>query len=92
MLWNQQPVITDLSIFYSNDLKKPIGTFRCSCGMVYSRSGPDESESDRDRIGKIITYGEVWEQKLRELVEVKGMGLRPIARALNVDSDRVQLE
>ena len=87
----QQPVITDLSVSYSNDLKKPIGTFRCSCGMVYSRSGPDKSESDRDRIGKVITYGEVWEQKLRELVEMKGMGLRPIALQHNVDSDRVQL-
>ncbi len=86
----QQPVITDLSISYSNDLKKPVGTFRCSCGMVYSRSGPDESESDRDRIGKMIAYGDVWEQKLRELVEVKRMGLRPIARALNVDPNTVK--
>lgn len=59
----QQPVITDLSISYSNDLKKPVGTFRCSCGMIYSRSGPDESESDRYRIGKILAYGEVWEEQ-----------------------------
>ena len=86
----QQPVITDLSISYSNDLKKPVGTFRCSCGMVYSRSGPEESEADRYRIGKIIAYGDVWEQKLRELVEVKRMGLRPTARALNVDPNTVK--
>ena len=84
-----QPVITDLKISHCLENKKPLGTFTCSCGMVYSRSGEDNTEEDKLRIGRVVAYGRVWENKLRELVEVEKLGLRATARELRVDPNTV---
>jgi len=54
-----QPVVTELAISRCCDTKKPVGTFRCSCGMIYCRTGPDETEDDKYRIGKIKAYGPI---------------------------------
>lgn len=85
-----QPVITDLEISHCLESKKPLGTFSCDCGMIYSRSGEDKTEEDKLRIGRVITYGRVWENKLRELVEVKKLGLRATARELRVDPNTIK--
>ncbi|MGQ4650328.1 TnsD family Tn7-like transposition protein [Lyngbya aestuarii] len=85
-----QPVVTDLAISNCCDTKKPVGTFRCSCGMIYCRTGPDTTEDDQYRIGKIKAYGTVWEHKLRELVEVQRLGLRATARQLRVATRTVK--
>ena len=85
-----KPVITDLKVSHCLENKKPLGTFTCSCGMIYSRSGEDKTEEDKLRIGRVITYGRVWEGKLRELVEVKKLGLRATARELRVDPNTVK--
>ena len=85
-----QPVITDLKVTHCLENKKPLGTFTCSCGMIYSRSGEDQTEEDKLRIGRVITYGQVWEDKLRELLEVKKLGLRATARELRVDTNTVK--
>lgn len=85
-----QPVITDLEISHCLENKKPLGTFICSCGMVYSRTGEDTTEEDKLRIGRVITYGRVWSDKLRELVEVKKLGLRATARELRVDTNTIK--
>ena len=77
--------ITDLSISLCCDTKKPAGTFSCSCGFIYCRTGPDQTEADTRRIGKIKAVGSVWQQKLRHLVEVEQLGLRETARRLQVD-------
>ena len=84
-----QSVVTELVISRCCDTKKPVGTFRCSCGMIYCRTGPDETEDDQYRIGKIKAYGQAWEHKLRELVEVQRLGLRATARQLKVDAKTV---
>ena len=70
--------------------KKPLGTFSCSCGMIYSRSGEDKTEEDKLKIGRVIAYGEVWENKLIELVEIEKLGLRATARELQVDPNTVK--
>ena len=84
-----KPVITDLAVSHCLENKKPLGTFSCACGMVYSRSGEDKTEEDKSRIGRVITYGRIWENKLRELVEVKKLGLRATARELRVDPNTI---
>jgi len=67
----------------------PVGTFKCSCGFVYSRRGPDLNENDRYRIGRIKEFGEVWLKKLQDLTELKDIGLRATARELGVDPNTV---
>lgn len=79
-----QPVIDNLKITYDGKSKKTIGTFTCSCGFVYSRSGPDMNKEDRYKVGRIKIFGPVWEKKLRNLVQQK-LSLRQIARELKVD-------
>lgn len=46
-----------------------VGVFKCDCGFTYSRPGPDKTEGDRNRCGKVMQYGHVWENKFKELVD-----------------------
>jgi Tn7-like transposition protein D/TniQ len=85
----RQPVITDLNISHCLENKQPLGVFTCECGTIYCRTGPDRTEEDKYKIGKIIAFGEVWEEKLRELVEQRKLGLRAVARELKVDARTV---
>ncbi|HEU5374080.1 MAG TPA: TnsD family transposase [Ktedonobacteraceae bacterium] len=64
---------------------RPVGTFSCSCGFVYSRTGPDSSAEDQFCFSKIRVFGQNWEMRLRTLWEDKSVSLRGIARQLNVD-------
>lgn len=84
-----KPAVTQLAISHCCDTKKPVGTFSCSCGFVYCRTGPDQTEEDFRRIGKIKAVGVVWQQKLRQLVEVERVGLRETARRLKVDPNTI---
>jgi hypothetical protein len=84
-----KPVVCDLKVSHSTDLKCPVGTFSCTCGFVYTRSGPDESEDARYRFGRIKAFGTVWEEKLKELVNQK-LSLRETARLLGVDPNTVK--
>ncbi|MFA1711482.1 TnsD family transposase [Peribacillus frigoritolerans] len=62
----------------------PIGTFTCECGFKYSRKGPDTTRSDKFKIGKVISYGSVWEQKLIELRYKRKKTIKEVANILNV--------
>jgi len=84
-----QPVITEVSIRYDSKIKRPVGTFRCSCGFVYARSGPDSSEEDRNKVGRVKEFGQIWEAKLIELLQ-KDLSLREIASRLKVDVNTVK--
>lgn len=82
-------VVKKIAISYCYDTKRPIGTFTCSCDFVYSRRGPDVSPEDRYKIGRIKSYGAVWEQKLKMLLGQK-LSTRSIAKTLRVDSKTVK--
>ncbi len=82
-------VVSDLKVAYSTDSKCPVGTFSCTCGFVYIRSGPDESEDARYRFGRIKAFGTAWEERLKELVNQK-LSLRETARLLGVDANTVK--
>ena len=84
-----QPVVEDMSIRYDSKIKKPIGTFTCSCGFVYARKGPDISDDDKYRVGRIKVFGAVWDRKLGELLK-EDLSLREIARRLHVDVNTVK--
>ncbi len=84
-----QPVVEDMSIRYDSKVKRPIGTFSCSCGFVYARKGPDTRADDKYRVGRIKVFGEVWERKLGELLN-EDLSLREIARRLHVDVNTVK--
>ncbi|NJD92197.1 MAG: hypothetical protein FIA91_11930, partial [Geobacter sp.] len=68
----------------------PVGTFACRCGFAYSRSGPDQRREDRTRIGRIVSMGHVWENRLLDLILTERKSFRAAARQLNVDTKTVQ--
>ncbi|MFT4413329.1 TnsD family transposase [Fredinandcohnia humi] len=69
--------------------KKPVGTFSCFCGFIYSRKGPDTDKEDRFKIGLIKEFGSVWELKLIEVSKMK-LSLRKKAELLGVDPKTVK--
>lgn len=81
--------IKEIEIKYNTDSKNPLGTFRCSCGFTYLRSGPDTESDDRYKISKVKNYGTVWEEKIKELAEKK-LSLRETSRRLKVDPATVK--
>jgi hypothetical protein len=64
---------------------RPVGTFSCGCGFSYVRSGPDSSTEDKFRIGRVITFGSVWEAKLKQLWKDSSLSLSEAGRRLGVD-------
>lgn len=64
---------------------KPTAKFNCGCGFAYVRTGPDSSPEDRFRIGRIISFGQAWEAKLKQSWRASSLSISEIARRLGVD-------
>lgn len=77
-------IAMDLRITTCTDTRKPIGIFTCSCGFIYSLRGPDEHEEDALKIGRIKAFGNVWREKLQNLL-AKGLSYYAIAQILECD-------
>ena len=88
---NKGLVINKVKVTHCYDTKRPVGTFECNCGFVYSRRGPDTSPNDKFKVGRIKSFGSVWEKKLIQLLTNK-MGLRETARIMKVDSKTIKLQ
>lgn len=84
-----QPVITHLKVTRCNDTKRPVGTFSCGCGFVYTRKGPDKTKEDKIRIGRIKVFGDTWLNKLYQLVEREKMSYKACSRILKVDTKTI---
>lgn len=79
-----QNVIDECEVTQCSKSRKPIGTFNCSCGFNYARKGPDEGVEDRNRIGRIKSFGQHWIQQLQRL-NLQSLSLRAKAAKLGVD-------
>lgn len=84
-----QKTIQSMCISYSHDSKKLIGTFSCECGFVYSTTNASISYGQKLTPGKIKSFGNKWERKLKELLVNKKVSFRGAARELNVDTNTV---
>jgi hypothetical protein len=69
--------------------KRSVGIFACICGFVYSRIGPDRLPEDVFRKDKVLSYGTVWETKLKELWLDPTITRRDIARFLGISEANV---
>lgn len=85
----KERVVRDVSITTCSDTGKPVGTFTCDCGFVYSRRGPDVNERDVFRVGRIKSFGDVWEAKLQSLL-LKGLSYYAVAQILECDYTTVK--
>ncbi|BBN97583.1 TnsD family Tn7-like transposition protein [Sporolactobacillus terrae] len=85
-----QPVIPNVKETICTDTRKPVGTFTCSCGFIYSRRGPDHSEEDRYKVGHVKQFGPVWQDKLHDLIHTKKLGYYAAAKQLKADIGTVK--
>ncbi|HWT02905.1 MAG TPA: TnsD family transposase [Pyrinomonadaceae bacterium] len=86
----RERVVTACRVTHRGRRQRPVGTFACACGFVYSRTGPDEGAGDRFRIGRMKAFGRVWEAKLKQLWDDPSLCRTEVARRLGVDPLTVQ--
>jgi hypothetical protein len=68
-----------------------VGTFTCSiCGFTYLRRGPDNLIEDRFRIGRIVSFGHLWDKRLSDIVLLNIYSLSEIARIMGVTRDTIK--
>lgn len=83
-------VITECYIKKSNDTKKLFGTFTCSCGYIYCRSGPDKSEDDKYKKSRVKEYGHIWKQSLINIIiSKKYANISKIAKVLRCSQSTI---
>ncbi len=85
----KKDVIEDVVVTDDYKTRVPVGTFRCNCGFVYSRKGPDKSLDDRYKIGRIKEFGDVWINRLKKYINDNKYTLRETARLMNCDPKTV---
>lgn len=78
-------VVKNLKITEDYKTRLPVGTFSCDCDFVYSRKGPDKDETDKYKIGRIRSFGKVWEDRLKVYLKEEKYGLRELARLMYCD-------
>lgn len=84
----RKPVVCSCNVSRCTDTGRPVGTFRCECGFIYSRRGPDRSEEDRFYRGRIRSFGHVWASRLQQCMQ-EGLSYRAAASILGVDTKTV---
>ncbi len=85
----KKKVVRTINITQDYKTRVPVGTFICSCGFVYSRKGPDKTEQDKFKIGRIKSFGFTWENKLKALLSNRKYGVREISRIMSCDCKTV---
>lgn len=81
----RKPVISDYKLSSRLRDNRPTATFSCGCGFTYARSGPDSSPEDRFCIGRMLSFGQTWEAKLKRLWKDSSLSLSEVGRRLGVD-------
>lgn len=81
----QQPIITNCYVRFRGKNHRPTGTFSCTCGFIYTRTGPDASSEDRYRISRMKEFGPVWEGALKNRWIDQSLSINKIARLQGVD-------
>lgn len=81
----RQPVVLEYQLGGRLRYGRPTGKFSCECGFAYARTGPDSAPEDRFRVGRIISFGQVWETELKQLWRVSSLSISEIGRRLGVD-------
>jgi|SRR5215213_136770 len=82
----REPVISDYKLSPRLRGGRPTATFSCRCGFTYARSGPDSSPNDRFWVRRMVSFGTVWEAKLKQLWKDSSLSLSEVGRQLRVDT------
>lgn len=87
----QELLIHDCVVTQDYRTGRPIGSFTCKeCQFSYSRSGPDSTDEDKYKIGKVKNFGDVWKDKLSRLYSIEKLSMRKISSELGVSPKTVK--
>ncbi|PRR70121.1 TnsD family Tn7-like transposition protein [Clostridium thermopalmarium] len=84
-------VVDDCKITKNDQTGNPQGTFTCSCGYIYSRSGPDESEDSRYIKNVVKAFGKVWEDKLKYYIENTDYGVYKLSKIMGCSTKSIKV-
>jgi hypothetical protein len=74
---------------YSQGIR-PVAIFKCGgCGFTYNRPGPDRVPKDLFRIGRVLKYGPVWEETLRQYWNDPSQSFTKIRKMLGLPSHQL---
>lgn len=76
-------VIDKCEVQYTYRSRDPKGIFKCNCGYVYSRKGPDKNEQDIFRVDKVLEIGQAWENKYKTCLEESNYNIKYTAKKMN---------
>lgn len=83
----KQEVIEVYSISKSHDKNKNItGTFKCSCGFIYTRNNKNSNKYDYSSIKE---FGLVWEEKLKNTILSSDFTISDISSIMNCNEKTV---
>ena len=85
--------INECQIAHTQDhTKRPLGTFSCDCGFSYRRTGADAADDQRYKYDRIMTFGDVWYDKLRTMVATGDCTLSQMSQVLGVAISTLKIE
>ncbi|WP_341299654.1 TnsD family Tn7-like transposition protein [Lysinibacillus sp. FSL H8-0500] len=82
-------VVTDLEVAKRKSTGALVGKFKCSCGFIYTRTGPEKDESEKWIRDRVNAYGEEWESKFDELRNMN-LSSEEISRILKIAEPTVR--
>ncbi|NFE18029.1 hypothetical protein FDF42_05935 [Clostridium botulinum] len=85
-----QKVINKCEIKNAYRSTVPKGIFKCTCGYVYSRNGPDENEQDMFRADKVLEEGEMWKTKLKKYLEESNYNIRDTSKIMQCSEYQIK--
>jgi Tn7-like transposition protein D len=86
----RQPVIEACQVVNHAERNIPVGIFKCDCGFIYARNGPDAAPEDRFKISRVKTYGPVWEESLKQMWNDASISIHQISCRLNTTKSVVK--
>lgn len=87
----QQRVIESYQLNHNARNGNPIGIFTCpNCKFAYQRTGPDTKPEDQSRIGRVKSYGSLWDDTLKNLWENSSLTMTEVADKLGFDWRTIQ--
>lgn len=84
----KQNFVAECKVKISRESMRPLGTFICTCGYIYTRKGPDTELNARYK-GRVKEFGKLWTDRLLELSDSMH-SMREVARRLGVDTKTVK--
>lgn len=87
-----KPVIEECNIkkgYKGKGNNEILGTFKCKCGFEYTMRCP-KSKEELYKNMKVIKFGCVWEEKLRELLIDKEYSLKEVAKIMGTNKTTVR--